>query len=68
MKQWYVFKVGGGVPRVKHPSYQSALMEAQRMQGCLGGEFEVLAIEACVKPAPRYVVEDYRGANDGIPF
>ena len=76
---WYVFKRWGGPPSYRHPSYELAVIEAQRLIDQLGGEYEILEAKAVVKPAPKYVVEPLLNQSqimdeqdpdygDGIPF
>lgn len=54
---WYVFKKFGGAPSFRHPSYESAVTEAQRLIDMVGGEYEILKLESVVRPAPKHVVE-----------
>ena len=57
-KFWYVYKRNGQwPPSYKHTSYDSALQEAQRLVGIVGGEFEIFEAVAVVREAPKYVVE-----------
>lgn len=56
-KFWYVFKRFGGAPSYKHPTYNSAVEEAQRLVDELGGEYEVLECRSVVKAAPKWIVE-----------
>ena len=56
-KFWYVFKRWGGAPSYKHPSYNSAVEEAQRLVEDLGGEYEILECQSIVKAAPKWIVE-----------
>lgn len=55
---YYVYKVGGGRPTFKHPTFQQAVAEAQRLVDTVGGEYEILDAKAIVKAAPRYVIEE----------
>jgi hypothetical protein len=70
---YYVYKVGGGRPTFKHPTFQQAVAEAQRLVDTVGGEYEILDAKAVVKAAPKYVIEELspspwtpyqRGEND----
>jgi len=74
---WYVYKRGGGAPRFQHTSYDEALREAKRLIDRIGGEYEILEVQAVVKPAPMYVIETPTntslvligdGDEDDIPF
>jgi predicted ATP-grasp superfamily ATP-dependent carboligase len=56
-KYWYVYKLWGGPPNYKHPSYDEAVQEAKRLVDTVGGEYEILEAVAIVKAAPKYVVE-----------
>ena len=52
-----MFKRWGGAPSYKHPSYNSAVEEAQRLVEDLGGEYEILECQSIVKAAPKWIVE-----------
>lgn len=56
-KFWYVFRRWGGAPSYKHPSYNSAVEEAQRLIDEVGGEYEIFECRSIVKKAPRWIVE-----------
>ena len=56
-KFWYVFRRWGGDPSYKHPSYNSAVEEAQRLIDEVGGEYEIFECRSIVKKAPRWIVE-----------
>jgi hypothetical protein len=62
-KFWYVFKRGGGAPSYRHPTYNSAVEEAQRLVDDLGGEYEILECQSIVKAAPRWIVEPTQDAG-----
>ena len=54
---FYVYKIGGQRPTFKHPTFNQAVTEAQRLVDTIGGEYEILEAKAIVKAAPKYVVE-----------
>lgn len=56
-KFWYMFKRWGRPPSYKHPSYNSAVEEAQKLVDKLGGEYEILECVSIVKEAPKWLVE-----------
>lgn len=60
MTYFYVSKIGGGKPTFRHPSYESAIKEAERLIEAIGGEYEILEVRAIVKAAPKYVVQDFQ--------
>ena len=57
---WYVYKRWGRAPSFKHPSYEDAVREAQRLIDTVGGEYEILQAVSVVKAAPKYVVDSCR--------
>ena len=77
-KYWYVFRrCWGNAPTFRHPSYDSAVREAQRLiEEGIDGEYEILEAVALVKEPPKFIVEKFvLGAPincdpqpDDIPF
>jgi len=76
-KYWYVFRRWGNAPTFRHPSYDSAVREAQRLiEERIEGEYEILEAVALVKEPPKFIVEKFvLGAPincdpqpDDIPF
>ena len=76
-KYWYVFRRWGSAPTFRHPSYDSAVREAQRLiEERIEGEYEILEAVALVKEPPKFIVEKFvLGAPincdpqpDDIPF
>lgn len=57
---FYVSKIGGGKPSFKHLSFDEAVREAERLIDTVGGEYEILEARAVVKPAPKYIVQDFQ--------
>lgn len=69
-KYWYVYKRWGGPPSFKHPDYNSAVREAERLVDAHGGEYEILESVALVSSAPKYLIRHFKETNDdsSIPF
>ena len=76
-KYWYVFRRWGNAPTFRHPSYDSAVREAQRLiEEGIDGEYEILEAVALVREPPKFIVEKFvLGAPincdpqpDDIPF
>jgi len=57
---WFVQKIGGCPAMYQHRTQQSAINEAKRLAGTIGGEYLILRAEMRIKAFRRYEITEFQ--------